>query len=96
MKIRLIIKTILFFLTLAAVGQNPYYYKIDKNSGLISNTVYDIYQDSRGFMWFATNKGLCRFDGIKFVSYISDNQTSAAGSSISEDEFGRICLQYWK
>lgn len=65
MKMRLIIKTILFFLTLTAVEQNLYYYKIDKNSGLISNTVYDIYQDSRGFMWFATSKGLTSYDGKK-------------------------------
>lgn len=71
-------------------GQNPYYYSIDKTNGLPSNSVYDIFQDSKGFMWFATGKGLCRYDGSVFKTYTSDNQTSKSGSCINEDSFGRI------
>ncbi|MFN7044960.1 MAG: histidine kinase [Flavobacterium sp.] len=71
-------------------GQNPYYYNIDKVNGLPSNSVYDIFQDSKGFMWFATGKGLCRYDGGVFKTYTSDSQTSKSGSCISEDRFGRI------
>ena len=71
-------------------GQNPYYYNIDRTNGLPSNSVYDIFQDSKGFMWFATGKGLCRYDGSVFKTYISDSQTSKSGSCISEDSFGRI------
>ena len=54
-------------------GQNPYYYNIDRTNGLPSNSVYDIFQDSKGFMWFATGKGLCRYDGTTFKTYTSDN-----------------------
>ena len=71
-------------------AQNPYYHSIDKSIGLPSNSVYDIYQDKKGFMWFATNKGICRYDGSKFISYTSDSQSSVAGSNIAEDQFGRI------
>ncbi len=71
-------------------GQNPYYYSIDKTNGLPSNSVYDIFQDSKGFMWFATGKGLCRYDGSVFKTYTSDTQTSKSGSCINEDSFGRI------
>lgn len=41
-------------------------------------------------MWFATNKGICKYDGSKFISYTSDQQSSVAGSTISEDRYGRI------
>lgn len=71
-------------------GQNPYYYSIDRTNGLPSNSVYDIFQDSKGFMWFATGKGLCRYDGSVFKTYTSDTQTSKSGSCINEDSFGRI------
>ncbi len=36
-------------------------------NGLPSSTVYNCVQDSAGFIWFATDKGLCHFDGSDFV-----------------------------
>lgn len=36
------------------------------NEGLSQNTVFDIIQDSKGFMWFATKEGLNRYDGQTF------------------------------
>jgi hypothetical protein len=70
--------------------QNPYHITIDKTSGLPSNSVYDIFQDSKGFMWFATGKGLCRYDGNDFKLFTADFQTSKSGSCIAEDKYGRI------
>jgi sensor histidine kinase YesM len=52
--------------------------------------VYDIFQDSKGFMWFASGKGLCRYDGNNFKTFTADFQTSKSGSCIAEDSFGRI------
>jgi signal transduction histidine kinase/ligand-binding sensor domain-containing protein len=40
--------------------------------GLSQNTVTDILQDRRGFMWFATGDGLNRYDGNAFVIYKHD------------------------
>lgn len=37
--------------------------------GLSHNTVYHAIQDKRGFMWFATDDGLNRFDGQIFTVY---------------------------
>jgi len=68
-------------------AQNPYAINIDKTSGMPSNSVFDVFQDSKGFMWFATGKGLCRYDGNNFELYTADFQTSKSGSSISEDQF---------
>lgn len=36
-------------------------------NGLVDNTVLSIYKDRKGFMWFGTANGLCRFDGRKFM-----------------------------
>lgn len=32
--------------------------------GLPHNTVQKIFQDSEGYMWFATKDGLCRYEAI--------------------------------
>ena len=37
--------------------------------GLSQNSVYDITQDQQGFIWIATEDGLDRYDGDKFVHY---------------------------
>jgi signal transduction histidine kinase/ligand-binding sensor domain-containing protein len=37
--------------------------------GLAHNTVNRIVRDSRGFLWFATDDGLSRFDGYTFTNY---------------------------
>ncbi len=84
------ITLLLFFLYLICEGQNPYYQSIDTSSGLPSNSVYDVFQDSKGFMWFATGKGICRYDGSTFKTFTSDEQTSKSGSCLAEDSFGRI------
>lgn len=36
--------------------------------GLPSSQVYDILQDSKGYIWFGTDRGLCRYDGYEFVT----------------------------
>lgn len=71
-------------------AQNPYSYVIDKSVGLPSNAIYDVFQDKNGFMWFATGEGLSKYDGTKFSSYTTKNQTSKSGSNIVEDKLGRI------
>lgn len=50
----------------------PTTYNIQKYStinGLTNNVVYGIIQDKKGFIWLATEDGLNRFDGYKFISY---------------------------
>ena len=44
---------------------NPYR-RYDARSGLSDNSVKDICQDSRGYMWFATKDGFNRFNGYRF------------------------------
>jgi ligand-binding sensor domain-containing protein len=50
--------------------------------GLSQSTIFDIMQDSKGFIWFATNNGLNRYDGYNFKVYSSSVFDS---SSISDN-----------
>lgn len=59
--------------------------------GLANSTVYYIFQDSRGFIWFATESGVNRFDGQKFELFTMDNGLSDNEVlQIKEDSKGRI------
>lgn len=42
-------------------------YAVD--DGLPTNLVKDVQQDKRGFVWFATDAGLVRFDGFRFQTF---------------------------
>ncbi len=42
---------------------------LSKQDGLSNNFVTWVYEDSRGFIWFATSDGLNRWDGYEFVVF---------------------------
>lgn len=48
---------------------NPQMRSITKNTGLPSNAVKSIVQDKNGFVWLATDYGLCRYDGYQVITY---------------------------
>lgn len=55
------------------------------SEGLGHNVVTDVFEDSRGFIWFTTADGLTRFDGVQFVTFRSaDGLPRAALTGISE------------
>jgi signal transduction histidine kinase/DNA-binding response OmpR family regulator/ligand-binding sensor domain-containing protein len=69
----MILKKCLFVLFLLAcidstiqAKQHFVFRDIDTSDGLSDNTVKCITQDNRGFIWFGTFNGLCRFDGVEF------------------------------
>jgi ligand-binding sensor domain-containing protein len=41
--------------------------------GLAGSVVYDVLQDKEGFMWFATENGLSRFDGKDFKTFTTND-----------------------
>lgn len=45
---------------------NLFFRDIKLKDGLPSNTITSITQDSLGFMWIATNDGICKYDGLNF------------------------------
>lgn len=44
-------------------------YRLTTHDGLSSNTVFDIWQDPKGFMWFATKNGISRYDSYSMVNF---------------------------
>lgn len=65
------------------------HYKVD--DGLPSSEVHHVMQDSKGYMWFATDLGVSRFDGYRFENFafkegLADNTIF----NIYEDYQGRI------
>lgn len=81
---------VVLFLTQITFGQNPYFNTIDKSQGLLTNSVYDIFEDKDKYMWFTTDKGLCQYNGYTFQYFSQDGMTSKAGTCINQDAFGRI------
>ncbi len=58
----------LFLLKISALAQNDQlrFERLTINDGLSLSSVYSIYQDSKGFMWFGTEDGLNKYDGQRF------------------------------
>lgn len=48
--------------------QYPYTY-VSSKEGLPQTSVYKIIQDSVGYIWFVTEGGICRYDGVSFKNY---------------------------
>ncbi|MBL7114035.1 MAG: histidine kinase [Bacteroidales bacterium] len=72
-------------------AQNPCIRHYTTADGLPSNTVYYVFQDSRKFIWFATDAGVARYDGSHFDYYQKrDGLSSNEVVRIQEDTFGRI------
>lgn len=42
-------------------------------SGMPSSEVYKVYQDAKGYMWFCTDAGVCRYDGYTYKTYTNEN-----------------------
>ena len=45
----------------------------DEKSGLPSNRIMDIFQDSTGYIWLASYDGLIRFDGNNYTNLLPKN-----------------------
>jgi hypothetical protein len=64
------ILTVIFTLTcLLLFSQDPFYKHYNVDNGLPSNEVYHAIQDSKGYIWFATDNGVSRYNGYEFKNY---------------------------
>jgi ligand-binding sensor domain-containing protein/two-component sensor histidine kinase len=71
--------------------------RILSENGLSQNTVHCILQDSKGFMWFATEDGLDEYDGYSFTVYknIPHDSNSISDNfiwTIFEDDDGTLWI----
>lgn len=66
---------------------------ITSSDGLANNTIRDIFQDKKGFIWISTTNGLSRYDGHSFITLLpeKDSPISLADyhvKKIDEDKNG--------
>lgn len=54
---------------------------VTSDDGLPVNDVNVIRKDEKGFMWFGTQDGLCRWDGINFIAYKAGYKTRYLSNS---------------
>lgn len=47
-------------------SQQLYFKNFNTEDGLPSPEIYSVFKDSKGFIWFATDAGVSRYDGYKF------------------------------
>jgi two-component sensor histidine kinase len=61
--------------------------------GLVSNVIYCISQDRNGYLWFSSDKGICRFNGKEFKNFsTADGMPDNDVFNIREDYEGRLWL----
>lgn len=66
---------------IVALAQKYQVRPLDLEQGLSCNYVVSIAQDKYGFLWFATEEGLNRFDGNSFFTYYKQRDRKGISSS---------------
>ena len=83
------------FLAAESSPPSPAFRTLTTADGLAENSVYAIVQDRRGFLWVATQDGLCRYDGVGFRTFRNDAQRpTSLGSNfvlaLCQDQAGNL------
>lgn len=58
--------------------------QLSVEKGLSNNYVVSIAQDKQGFLWFATDEGLNKFDGTRFITYYKNEAQNACNITGNE------------
>lgn len=90
---------LLFFILLClilntAFAQQYNFKNYTPKNGLASSIVINIFQDSKGYLWFATQGGgVSRFNGKEFKSFTkNDGLVANVVTCISEDKLGNLWI----
>ena len=75
---------LLTFLSVSVSGQPFMIKQLGIHEGLSNNHVVSIAQDKEGFLWFATEEGLNKFDGLQFISFFKEEESQREGLSGNE------------
>ena len=67
--------------------------------GLPQISVQAIVQDHQGYIWVGTQAGVARFDGVRFTTFVPDNEPALPGiwiRSLAVDSAGRVWIGTYK
>ena len=88
---------LLLFLSLPSQAQDAgiRFSRLGVPEGLPGHTIYDIINDSQGYLWFATDNGLARYDGYELITFKPEKGDSlslldAFTTAIMEDHKGYL------
>ncbi len=90
--IRLLIITSLLLCScqlFAQLQQKFLFTRFGKVNGLAADMAFSVAQDREGYIWIATDRGLQRYDGKKFLTFRNDKSDPA---SIPSNAIGRLQL----
>lgn len=75
-------------------AQSYHYHQYTIEDGLPTDAVYGAMQDSKGYIWIFTEKGVSKFDGYEFKTFtMADGLPSNDVWDLTEDSQGRIWIQ---
>jgi ligand-binding sensor domain-containing protein len=81
----------LFLITQQLRAQKPRCRNYTVEQGLPSNEVYHVLQDSKGYLWFCSDRGVSRFNGYEFENFTTEDGLIDNTVFFSyEDERGRV------
>ncbi|WP_439130632.1 histidine kinase [Polaribacter sp.] len=88
-------KIILLFLIIScysnsSFSQHPVFYQLTEKDGLPDVEFYQVLEDKKGFIWFAANKGLFRFDGKNYINFSHPNKRGLSVFNLALDKKGRV------
>lgn len=84
---------ILILLYSTVCSQEYNYIHYDTKEGLAGSVVYRMCQDNKGYIWFATDNGISRFDGKTFKNFTTkEGLTDNEVLFIQNDSKGRIWI----
>jgi ligand-binding sensor domain-containing protein len=82
---------LLFVFQQSLIAQEFRHLNYTTSNGLPSSEVYSLLEDSKGYMWFATDHGVCRYNGKTFTTYtVADSLPDNSVFRMCEDPQGRI------
>src|SRR5689334_11675985 len=88
---RSFIVTVAILLSLNCHSQSFQVENFTIERGMPSNEAYYVYQDKKGFIWFATDNGVVRFDGAEMTKYhVKQGLVDPVVFGFHEDAKGRI------
>lgn len=81
------------FVSFSAVGQQMQFDSAERFLSMPALESYNIMQDSKGYIWFATEQGLCRYDGTSVTVFDRKNGLpEGAVYSMIEDKKGTLWM----
>lgn len=79
------------FLSTRAQDPHPAFKQYDVEDGLCSSTIYHVKQDSKGYIWFAGDNGVSRFNGYEFENFsMEEGLPDNTVFELYEDQQGRM------